>query len=429
MDRTLDPEPLAFIGTSDLAGLLRGKSIPWAELERRMDRGVGIATSNLMLSPFGPILHTPFGTAGDLMLVPDPATRASIPAADGPDITLLLGDFLETDGAPWECCPRYFLRRALAALHAEFGLTLLSTFEQELVYTGVGERPGSPYTLEALRRQGAFGGTLLAAMRETGFAPDSFLAEYGPRQYEVTAGPAQGVKAADQAVVVRELARAIAARLGHRAVLAPMPQPDGVGSGTHIHWSLLDAYGRPATYDEAGEHGLSAEAEHMVAGMLHHLPALVAVTAPSAASYYRLRPNRWAPTAVDLGVQDRGSALRICPVYATAEDPAAAQFNVEFRVADAAASPYLALGAIVWAGLDGLRRRRRLAGLRQDGLRQAALPASLAEALGQFEESVAVAEWFGPLFREVYLRFKRAELQALEGADEAAICARYAAIY
>jgi glutamine synthetase len=422
--RPLTPEPLAFIGTSDLAGLLRGKSIPWSELERRMGRGVGVASSNLMLSPFGPILDTPFGTAGDLMLVPDPATRASIPAADGPDIVLLLGDFLELDGAPWECCPRYFLRRGLAALHAEFGLTLLSTFEQELVYTGVGDRPGSPYTLDALRRQGAFGGTLLAAMRATRIAPDSFLAEYGPRQYEVTAGPAQGVAAADHAVIVRELARAVAARLGHRAVLAPMPRPDGIGSGTHIHWSLLDEFGRPATYDESGEHGLSDEAEHMVAGLLHHLPAIVAVTAPSAASYYRLRPGRWAPTAVDLGVQDRGSAVRICPVYATAEDSAAAQFNIEFRVADAAASPYLALGVLVWAGLDGLRRRRRLA-----DLERAALPASLEEALGQFEESVAVAEWFGPLFREVYLRFKRAELKALDGMDETAICARYVAIY
>ncbi len=419
-----DPEPLAFIGTSDLAGLLRGKSIPWSELERRMGRGVGMASSNLLLSPFGPIYDTPFGTAGDLMLVPDPKTRTSIPAADGPDIVLLLGDFLELDGAPWECCPRYFLRRALAALHAEFGLSLQASFEQELVYTGVGERPGSPYTLEALRRQGAFGGTVLAAMRESGITPDSFLAEYGPRQYEVTAAPAVGVAAADQAVIVRELLRAVAARLGNRAMLAPMPRADGVGSGTHIHWSLLDEFGRPATYDESGEHGLSDEAEHMVAGMLHHLPALVAVTAPSVSSYYRLRPGRWAPTSVDLGVQDRGSAVRICPVYATGEDPAATQFNVEFRVADAAASPYLTLGVLVWAGLDGLRKRRRLA-----ELERAALPASLEEALGLFEESVAVAEWFGPLFREVYLRFKRAELKALAGLDEEGVCARYAAVY
>ncbi|GAC1343019.1 MAG: glutamine synthetase family protein [Acetobacteraceae bacterium] len=423
-DAPISPEPLAFIGTSDLAGLLRGKSIPLSELEGRLDRGVGITHSNLLLSVFGPIYDTPFGTKGDLMLVPDPATRTAIPVADGPDITLLLGDFLETDGAPWECCPRHFLRRAIAALHAEFGLTLLATFEQELVYTGVGDRPGSPYTLDALRRQGGFGGTLLAAMRAAGIAPDSFLAEYGPRQFEVTAGPVQGLAAADQAVLVRELARAIAARLGHRAILAPMLRPDGTGNGTHIHWSLLDRQGRPATHDDSGPHGLSAAAEHMTAGMLHHLPALAAITAPSAASYYRLRPGRWAPTEVDLGVQDRGSAVRICPVYETAQEAVARQFNIEFRVADAAASPYLALGALVWAGLDGLRRGRLL-----DDLTPAALPASLEAAIGHFEASPEVADWFGPLFRDVYLRFKRAELRALAGLDPSEICARYAAIY
>ena len=420
----MTPEALAFIGTSDLAGLVRGKSIPLGELAGRMGRGVGITPSNLLLSVFGPIHETPFGTAGDLMLVPDPATRAAIPVVDGPDIPLLLGDFHGTEGEPWECCPRGFLRRALAALQAETGLTLLATFEQELVYTGVEDRPGSPYSLDALRRQGGFGGTLLAAMRGAGITPDSFLAEYGPRQYEVTAGPAQGLRAADEAVLVRELARAVAARLGHRAVMAPMLHPDGTGNGTHIHWSLLDAAGQPATYDAAGLYGLSGAAEGFCAGLLHHLPALAAVMAPSAASYYRLRPGRWAPTVADLGVQDRGSAVRVCPVYAASPDSVARQFNVEFRVADAAASPYLALGALAWAGLDGMRQRRRLA----DHV-PAPLPASLDAALDAFASSAAAVEWFGPVFHGIYLRFKRAELRALAGLDEAAICDRYAAIY
>ena len=160
----MTPEPLAFIGTSDLAGLVRGKSVPLAVLPGRMGRGVGITHSNLLLSVFGPIYDTPFGTAGDLMLVPDPAARCIIPGT--PAVTLLLGDFLTTRGDPWECCPRGFLARALAALEAEFGLHLLATFEQELVYTGVEDRPGSPYTLDALRRQGPV--RRLAAGRDAG---------------------------------------------------------------------------------------------------------------------------------------------------------------------------------------------------------------------------------------------------------------------
>ena len=89
--------------------------------------------------------------------------------------------------------------------------------------------------------------------------------------------------------------------------------------------------------------------------MLHHLPAIAAVTAPSPVSYLRLTPNRWAPTVVDIVKQDRGAALRVCPVFATSE-PAeiARQFNVEFRVCDGAASPYLALGAVLFAGADGV---------------------------------------------------------------------------
>lgn len=417
------PEALAFIGTSDLSGLLRGKSIPLGTLERRMGRGVGIAPSNLLMSAFGPIGSTPFGTAGEVMLVPDASTRAELPMAGGPDAALLLGDFLTTDGQPWPYCPRGLLRRGLAGLAAA-GFGLLAAFEQELVYTGIEDRPGAPYTMDALRRQGAFGGTLLAALRAAGLEPESFLAEYAPRQFEVTVGPRPGLRAADEAVLVREMARAWAGRLGHRAILAPMPRADGVGSGTHIHWSLLDPAGHPATYDPARPHGLSDAAEHFTAGLLHHLPAMAAVTAPSVASYYRLRPDKWAPVTIDLGAEDRGSAVRVCPVYAGSEHGAARQFNVEYRVADACACPYLALGVMVHAGLDGLRR-----GLRLADLRPASLPTSLPAALDLFEASEAARSWFGDGFHALYARFKRDEVAMLAGLDEQAVCDRYAAVY
>ena len=112
------------------------------------------------------------------------------------------------------------------------------------------------------------------------------------------------------------------------------------------------------TYAATGPMGLSMAAQHFCAGVLHHLPAICAITAPSPVSYLRLTPNRWAPTAIDIVQQDRGAALRVCPVFATS-DPAdiARQFNLEFRVSDGAASPYMALGAVIFAGADGLRRK------------------------------------------------------------------------
>ena len=437
----MNREPLVFVGTCDLAGLVRGKGFPAAELPRRLKKGVGLTHSNIMMSAFGPIYETPFGTEGDLMLVPDPSTRVEVEFGDGAAERFYLADILTTDEEHWECCPRHFLRRALAALNEldkEAGLTLFAAFEQEFVYTGVEDRPGATYALDAYRRQGDFGESYMAALRFAGLTPDSFLPEYGARQYEVTIEPARGLRAADEAVIQREMARAVAHRLGHRAIFAPILDPAGVGNGTHIHFSLRDGADRPVFFDPARPYRLSPVGEHFVAGILHHLPVLTAITAPSAVSYYRLRPNRWAPTWANIAVQDRGASIRVCPIFG--DDGAAEQFNVEYRVADAAASPYLALGALVWAGVDGIRQRRSLPARPErnfwdmsEAEREAAgirpLPRSLDEALDGLAASSAAREWFGDTFLDVYLRFKRAELKVIDGLSEAATCARYAEIY
>src|SRR5439155_6419042 len=164
--------------------------------------------------------------------------------------------------------------------------------------------------------------------------------------------------AADHAVITREMARATAHRLGQRVIFSPKPDPDLVGNGVHIHMSLADAAGRPATYAPGEPRELSKPAQHFFAGVLHHMSAICAITAPSPVSYLRLVPNAWAPTAIDLARQDRGATLRICPVFAAATaEETARQFHVEFRVTDGAASPYLALGAVIFAGVDGMRRQ------------------------------------------------------------------------
>jgi glutamine synthetase len=348
--------------------------------------------------------------------------------ADGsPPEHFFLGDIRNTDGTPWECCPREFLRRAVAELDAASGLRLLAAFEQEFVYTGNQHRDGDAYSLSAFRRQGPFGESFVAAMRAAGVVPDSFLAEYGARQFEVTVAPALASIAADHAVITREMARAAAHRLGHRASFTPMPEASGVGNGMHIHMSLQDAAGRPVTYDATGPLGLGTAAQHFCAGVLHHLPAICAITAPSPVSYLRLTPNRWAPTAIDIVQQDRGASLRVCPVFATS-DPAdiARQFNIEFRTSDGAASPYMALGAVIFAGADGLRRKLALPPS-ADG--RDPLPHSLARALDIMAPSEAVAEWFGPVFLEAYLRHKRSEVQHVTEWAVNELCARYFEIY
>jgi glutamine synthetase len=417
-------EQIVFVGTSDLSGHFRGKSFPVAELPSRLQRGVGLAPTNIFLSAFGPIQMTTFGTQGEVFLTPDPSTQVCVPFEGSTTEYFFLGDITTIEGAPWAFCPRNVLRRALDRLKSETGLQLLAAFEQEFIYSGVAAHPWQPYELDAYRRQGWFGETLLAALRHAGVIPDSFLSEFGPQQFEVTVAPALGLRAADDAVITRELTQAVAYRFGHRVSFTPLPEPNGTSNGTHIHWSFLDEDDRPVLYDEKRPWQLSSLGSQFVAGVLHHLPAMCAVTAPSVPSYYRLRPNRWAPVHADVGALDRGTALRLCPAMGGDATLRARQFNVEFRVADATASPYLALAMLVQAGLDGIRERREI-----ESKNPQSLPTSLGAALTLLESSEAAREWLGSELLPAYVSFKRAEIKGLGNLDESEICRRYAEVY
>ena len=427
----MQAEELTFVGTCDIAGLVRGKGFPTSEIGQRRKKGIGWTHSNLMQTCFGPIFDTPFGTGGDLMIVPDPAAEVRVDFGEGSVGAkvehFFLGDICNTDGSPWECCPRNFLRRAIAALKEASELEIACAFEQEFVYTGIEDLAGHPYSLSAFRRQGPFGEILVASLRAAGVEPDSFLTEYGARQFEVTVAHEPALTAADHAIIARELTRSVAFRLGNRAIFSPMPVADGTGNGVHIHFSLRDGSGQPQTYDASGPLGLSSVAAHFAAGVLAHLSAIAAITAPSPVSYLRLTPNRWAPTSIDIVKQDRGAALRVCPVFAAAKKKdVARQFNLEFRVCDAAASPYMALGALIFAGADGIAKKRALP---QAGAQAVPLPRSLGEALGNMDKSETVAAWLGPVFREAYLRHKRSELAHVKWLTPQELCARYAEIY
>ncbi len=417
-------EDLVFAGICDWAGLVRGKAFPVADTQMRLAKGVGLTHSNIMMSCFGPIYATPFGTAGDLIIRPDPRAHVAVPFEDGTAERFYLGDIQNTDGTPWECCPRDFLKRAIAGL-AGYGLGLRASFEQEFVYTGIEDRPGATYALDAFRRQGVFGEALTSALNAAGLGADSFLPEYGPRQFEVTVAHEPALRAADGAVILREMARGVAWRLGHRAILAPMLEPGGIGNGTHVHMSLWEG-AKPVTHDPARAYGVSARAEPFFAGILAHMAAISAFSAASVASYFRLTPNRWAPVEANVGLQDRGAALRVAPVFATAEMPPAEQFNVEFRVADASCCPYLALGALIHAGVDGLKRGLALPA---PGAAAPVLPRSLAEALAALAADEAARGWWSETAMGAYLGFKKAEIGALAGLEDAEICERYAAVY
>jgi len=425
---------------SDFAGQVRGKGFPARELEERWDKGVGWTPTNVMINCFGVIPATPWGASGDLLLRPDPAGDLTIDFGDGSPVErFILGNIEEMDGRPWACCTRSYLQAALRELADDFGLHLRVAFEHEFTLVGLEPRLGAAYGLEAIRQIDELPEVILAAIDRAGLEPDTFLPEYSPGQFEITIRPALALEAADRAVKLRQIVRAAARRKGWRASFAPIMKQGGVGNGVHIHFSLEDKNGKPLSYDASGNHGVSNIAAPFIAGILAHGRALCAVTAPSRISYDRLRPNAWSASVTNLGVRDREALVRICPVSEKPGAKVEKSFNFEYRAADAAATPHLALGAIVRAGLLGLRGKLPLPkaasvieiGKMSEAEKKSAgietLPASLGDALDQLERAPAALMPEG--LKQPYLMHKRGEIQYTAEVPSEALFSMYAQVY
>jgi len=426
---------------ADVSGLLRGRSVPASDLEHRLGTGVGWVPADQALTPFGPIAEpNPWGAVGDLRLLPDRETGVSVDLPDVSPLRFFLCDAANTDGSPWDACPRTLLKDALSQLEREAGLSLISSFEQEFLLEAPGFEPGPGFSFAAQRAVEPFGPVVFAALRQAGVEPEVFLPEYGTGQFEVPLAPAPGLAAADRAATMKEVVREVARVLGYRASFAPMPDPGGVGNGVHVHMSLVDGQGEPVFYDPERPGSLGVTGARFAAGILEHLPALCAITAPSVASYLRLKPHHWSAGFGYLGERDREATIRIPPTASAPGADPARQFNLEFRASDAAACPHLALAVIVLAGLRGIREELpepSLAGGDPSGLDEVArrrlgarpLPASLAEALEALEGDETVRSWLSRDLFDCYVGVKRTEISLLEGADPAEICGRYLRVY
>ena len=434
-------EPLILACCSDIAGKVRGKAFPASDLEKRVRRGIGWTPTNVQITCFDIIAESPYGSFGDLLLIPDLQTQVCADFADGlPSEQFVIGDIVETTGEPWACCTRSILKSALQRLEDVAGLKLIAAFEHEFHLLGANCPIGSAYTASGFRIQRPFAETLIALMRDAGLEPDTVMKEYGVDQYEVTMGPATGVAAADHAVMLRELVRIVGERLGKPASFTPLRDPAGVGNGVHIHMSFRDQNDQPMTYDAQGKHGLSEFTGRFIAGVLKYLDRIVALTAPSVVSYTRLTPHRWSAAFNNLGFRDREASMRICPISDVSDVAKATQYNIEFRAADAAASPYLALAAIINAGVQGIDEgldcpdatEEDLALLSADELSKrnlVRLPQSLDDAIQRFADDPQVKSWFPGEFAHIYTLHKQGEMAFLKGKSEADICALYEAAY
>ena len=431
---------ITYLLWQDLAGVTRTRGVPTQDVPRRLATGLGWARAGQALTAFNNIVDNPWGPMDEVRQIPDPAAGFTIPASHGlPDFNAMLCDSKQDPSTEWGCCVRSFYRAALADLVAETGLTIFASFEHEFSVSGPGFTPSAGFSIAAVQQKNDFLTALEAALTATGVTTYTIEPEYGVGQYEVACAPETGVRAADACVIARETIREIARRHGLIASFTPKPALDAVGNGAHVHLSLLDATGANCTFDDAGPMHLSPIAAQFCAGILDHIDALMAITAPTPVSYYRIGPHYWSSGYRAVGLQNREASLRITPGIG---DLAARTrgHNIEYRPCDGTASPYLVLGVLVRAGLDGIRRGLTCPpGITEDpaDMTQAArdaagvrpLPASLDAALDGLLADKGASGWFDPDLLSTYLAIKRWEIGMVGQVGEDAAFARYRSAY
>ena len=416
---------------TDNGGIIRGKATHVDSLAHRLTDGIGLTVAMQamnMLDQLQPVEG--LGPVGEIRLVPDPATFTVLPYAA--HAAALICDMRTLDGESWEACPRAFLARQIAACAAA-GFSVRAAYECE--WTLAVKRPDGGFApLDESLCFSTAGMTtaalviddMVAALDAQGIPVEQYYPELGHGQQELSIGHAPVLEAADRQVFYRETIRAVAHRHGLYASLAPKPFLDQAGNGAHIHFSLWDAAGRRSRmHDPRGRYGVSALGYHFIAGVLAHLPALLALTCPSVNSYRRLQPHFWSSAYTAWGPDNREAAVRVPSTFSSDR---AGSTNAELKASDSSSNPYLALGGLLAAGLDGVTRgldpgepvlvdpgtlseaERRARGIER-------YPTTLAAALDRLEADATLVSALGPTLHRAYLAVKRSEAEAFARED------------
>src|ERR1700758_3465311 len=348
----------AVIGTVvNPAGLTLAKTVPIRRTNAFAEPGLGASRSwhGFAADQTGIAFSEHIGVVGDQRVRIDLSALRIV----GDGLAWAPGSFFEQDGTPVPSCSRGTLGRIEAAL-AEAGIEAMVGHEIEfLLVNPDGHRLPSTlwaqYGLAGVLEHEAFVHDVTAAAAVSGVVIEQLHPEYGANQFEISLTPQSPVAAADQLVLTRLIIGRVARRYGLRVSLSPVPFVGDVGCGAHQHFSLTDSAG-PLFSDGAGTRGMTGKGENAVAGLLRGMAEAQGILCGSIVSGLRLRPGNWAGAYVCWGTENREAAVRF--VKGGPGSPRGG--NVEVKVVDPSANPYLASAAILGLALDGIKRQATL---------------------------------------------------------------------
>lgn len=335
------------------AGLTLAKVVSASATARFVDPGLGASPTwhGFAIDRSGIAFTDAISVVGDQRLRID--LHAMRPIEEG--LSWAPASFFDQDGNRVAECARSTLVRIESMLEQE-GLEARVGHEIEfLVVDPAGDRLPeqlwAQYGLAGVLEHEGFVRDVMAAVAAAGVHVEQFHPEYGVNQFEMSLAPASPVAAADQLVLARILIGRAARRHGIRVSFSPVPFAGSVGSGAHQHFSLA-RQGSPLFSGGHGPHGMRPDGAAAIGGILAGLADAQLVFCGSIVSGLRMQPGSWSGAHVCWGTENREAAVRFLP--ATHGNPHGA--NVEVKIVDPSANPYLATAAILGLALDGIER-------------------------------------------------------------------------
>jgi glutamine synthetase len=358
---------------------------------------------------------------GDLLMAPDLDTLHLVPWQTG--TAMVLCDVQWLDGTPVPASPRQILRRQLDRL-AERGLAAYVGTELEFIvfndtYESAWERgyrqlePSNQYNVDYSLLGTARVEPLLRDIRNSmtaaGMYVESAKGECNLGQHEIVFRYDEALRTCDNHSIYKNGAKEIAAQ--HRKSLTFMAKYDErEGNSCHIHLSFRSTDGAPVLAGDR-EHGFSELMEQFIAGQLACLPDLTYLLAPNVNSYKRFVPGSFAPTAVAWGLDNRTCALR---VVGHGES-----LRVENRLAGGDVNPFLAVAALIAAGLHGIENNLPLEPLFEGNAyssEKPQVPSNLRDAAALFGASTIARKAFGDEMVDHYVNAAKVELAAFDAS-------------
>jgi len=402
----------------DNANIIRAKSI-YKNSSQDSNYYVGISQAQQGIPAIYDAVTEESGLSpvGEVQLKADLSSFTPIPYSPGHG--RFMGNMIK-DGKVWDYCPRGFIKNMVDKA-AKLGFLVKGAFENEfylLKKTEDGISPvdntpfASTYSMDVNRE---IIDEIVKSLILQGMEVQQYYPESGPGQQEITIKYTDAMGACDNQIVFRETVRAISGKHGLIASFLPKIFADKSGNGCHLHLSLWKE-GKNILSDFENKYGISKIGSQFIAGILHHLPALMAITTPIPNSYGRIKPHHWSGAFKCWGIDNREAAIRVIREFDGEIK------NFELKTVDASSNPYLAFGAVIAAGIDGIMQEMELekpvqedpGNILKRDYKINSLPSKLENAIMELKKDRIIMDAMGEKLSKAYIAVKKAELEGYQ---------------